>query len=163
MASLNQVTLLGNCTRDPELRYLASGQALCNLGLAVTHRYGTGDQKQEETCFIDIIAFGRTGEVASEYLKKGSQILVTGRLQFRTWEGQDGMKRSKHTVVAEHIQFLTPRGMGQESNPPGTTPSTGKTAVATAQRQGARSAVKETGARVADIVPIEEDDIDIPF
>jgi len=110
MSSLNKVILLGNLTRDPELRYAPNGTAVVRFGLAVnTQRGGQGDDRKEETCFVDIVAFGRQAETANEYLHKGRPALVEGRLQWRSWEGQDGQKRSKHEVIAERIQFM-PRG-----------------------------------------------------
>ena len=123
MASLNKVILLGNLTRDPELRYAPSGTPVARFGLAVnTIRAGQGDDpnRKEEVCFVDIVAFGRQAETASEYLSKGRPALVEGRLQWRSWEGQDGQKRSKHEVIAERIQFM-PRGReeGTERTSPG--------------------------------------------
>ena len=106
MPSYNHITLLGNCTRDPELRYAKSGTPVCTLGLATTHISGTGDDRREDTCFVDITFFGRTAEIASEYTAKGTQILVSGRLQYQTWEAQDGSKRSKHVVIGEQLQLL---------------------------------------------------------
>jgi single-strand DNA-binding protein len=106
MASLNKVILLGNLTRDPELRYTPSGTPVSSFGLAINRRYRQGDERKEEVCFIDIVAFSRQAEIAGEYLKKGQLALVEGRLQWRTWEGQDGQKRSKHEVVAEMIHLM---------------------------------------------------------
>src|SRR2546426_1865664 len=121
MASLNKVILLGNLTRDPELRYAPNGTPVTRFGLAVnTQRAGQGEDRKEEVCFVDIVAFGRQAETASEYLSKGRPALVEGRLQWRSWEGQDGQKRSKHEVIAERIQFM-PRGReeGMERTSPG--------------------------------------------
>src|SRR5512145_2475047 len=121
MASLNKVILLGNLTRDPELRYAPNGTPVARFGLAVnTSRAGQGDERREEVCFVDIVAFGRQAETASEYLSKGRAALIEGRLQWRSWEGQDGQKRSKHEVIAERIQFM-PRGRedGMERPSPG--------------------------------------------
>jgi single-strand DNA-binding protein len=119
MASLNKVILLGNLTRDPELRYTPSGTPVANFGLAVSRRYSQGEERKEEVCFIDIVAFGRQAEVVGEYLSKGRPVLIEGRLQWRSWESQDGQKRSKHEVVAENVQFM-PRardeGMGRTSS-----------------------------------------------
>src|SRR6266436_5826624 len=109
MASFNKVILLGNLTRDPELRYTPSGTPVATFGMAMNRRSGQGDERKEEVCFVDIVVFGREAETASEYLSKGRQALIEGRLQWRSWEGQDGQKRSKHEVIAERIQFM-PRG-----------------------------------------------------
>ena len=151
MASLNKVILLGNLTRDPELRYAPSGTPVARFGLAVnTSRAGQGDERREEVCFVDIVAFGRQAETASEYLSKGRPALVEGRLQWRSWEGQDGQKRSKHEVIAERIQFM-PRGReeGTERTSPG--PSMERTP------PGPSRAGEEM-----DFAPPLEDD-DIPF
>ena len=107
MASFNKIILVGNLTRDPELRYTPSGAAVATLGIATNRRYTTsGGTVQEETCFVDVVAWQKQAETAAEYLKKGRLVLIEGRLTFRSWEGQDGGKHSKHEVVAERIQFL---------------------------------------------------------
>jgi single-strand DNA-binding protein len=111
MANFNKVILLGRLTRDPELRYTPSGSAVINLGLAVSSPYKQGDEWKEDTCFIDVVVFGKRAESCNEYLSKGNPVLVEGRLRWRSWEGQDGQKRSKHEVFATNIQFV-PRGSG---------------------------------------------------
>ena len=115
MANLNKVLLMGNLTRDPELRYLQSGSAVCDFGLAVNRRWKSpaGEQKEEVT-FVDVTYFGRTAEVISEYMKKGRPLFVEGRLRLETWTSKDGQKRSKLSVVGENMQFLDSRG-GQGS------------------------------------------------
>lgn len=105
MASLNQVTLIGNCTRDPELRYLSSGQAVCNLGLALNERFKKGDEWVEEVIFVDITVWGRQAEQVAEYVTKGQAVCVQGRLKLDQWE-QDGKKQTKLKVVAQRVQFL---------------------------------------------------------
>ncbi|MEE9149450.1 MAG: single-stranded DNA-binding protein, partial [Candidatus Tectomicrobia bacterium] len=92
MASLNSVILLGNLTRDPELRYTPQGTAVATFGLAVNRRYRQEDQQREEVCFVDIVTFGRQAETANEYLSKGSLALIEGRLQWRSWETPEGQK-----------------------------------------------------------------------
>jgi single-strand DNA-binding protein len=114
MASLNSVTLLGNLTRDPELRYTPQGTAVATFGLAVNRRYQQEGQQREEVCFVDIVAFGRQAETVNEYLAKGNLALVEGRLQWRSWETPEGQKRSKHEVVANNVQFM-PRGSGGQN------------------------------------------------
>lgn len=106
-ASLNRVFLIGNLTRDPELRYLPSGQAVTTFTIAVNRSYtaGTGERK-EETSFIRVVVWARRAEVCNEYLRKGSPVFVEGRFQSRTWEAQDGTKRSSIEVVANNVQFL---------------------------------------------------------
>lgn len=106
MASMNKVFLIGNLTRDPELRYTPSGTAVADLGLAVNRRYRTpsGDER-EETCFVDVVVWERQAETCCEYLSKGSPLLVEGRLQMDQWE-KDGQKYTKLRIRAERTQFL---------------------------------------------------------
>lgn len=111
MASFNRVILVGNLTRDPELRYIPSGTAVSEIGLAVNDRVKKGDQWVDETTFVDVTLWGRTAEVANEYLSKGSNILIEGRLKLDSWE-KDGQKRSKLRVVADKMQMLGSRGEG---------------------------------------------------
>lgn len=113
MASFNKVILVGNLTRDPELRYTPNGKAVAKIGLAVNRAWTTeSGEKKEEVTFVDIDMFGRTAENVSQYMRKGSPLLVEGRLRFDQWDDkQTGQKRSKLGVVAEAVQFLgSPRG-----------------------------------------------------
>src|SRR5215831_16890314 len=106
MASFNRVILVGNITRDPELRYIPSGTAVTEIGLAVNDRRKTASGEWvEETTFVDVTLWGRQAEVASEYLNKGSNVLIEGRLKLDTWE-KDGKKNSKLRVVGERMQML---------------------------------------------------------
>lgn len=105
MADLNIVVLAGRLTRDPELRYTPGGTAVTSFGLATSRRYKQGEEMKEDTCFVDITVFGRQAETSSEYLTKGSPVLVEGRLNFRRWE-KDGQTHSKLDVVANRVQFL---------------------------------------------------------
>jgi len=93
-------------TRDPELRYTPSGKAVATLGFATSREFVTGEEKREETCFLNLVVWGRRAEVCAEYMKKGSLIFVEGRLQYRKWETQDNEKRSTVEVVVEDFQFL---------------------------------------------------------
>src|SRR3954462_4716612 len=112
MASFNRVILLGNLTRDVEVRYLQSGTAVADVGLAVNdRRKGQNGEWIEETTFVDVTLWGRTAEVAGESLGKGSPILVEGRLKYDTWE-KDGQKRSKLSVVCERMQMVGGKGGG---------------------------------------------------
>lgn len=111
MASYNRVVLVGNLTRDIELRYIPSGTAVAEIGLAVNDRVKKGDQWVDETTFVDVTLWGRTAEVANQYLSKGSNILIEGRLKLEQWE-KDGQKRSKLKVVADKMQMLGGRGEG---------------------------------------------------
>ncbi len=108
MANFNKVFLMGNLTRDPELRYTPTGTAVAGFGLAVNRRWKSqGGEDREETVFVDVNAFGRQAEVISEYLSKGRPIFVEGRLRLEQWEDRSsGQKRSKLTVTLENFQFL---------------------------------------------------------
>ncbi len=131
MASLNRVFLIGNLVRDPELRYVPSGDAVSNLRIAVNRVYTTKEgEKKEETCFVTVVVWRKQAEICGEYLSKGSPVFVEGRLQSRNWETSNGEKRSALEVVAGRIQFLGRRGdranagagvregeQGAESNP----------------------------------------------
>lgn len=107
MASFNKCILAGNLTRDPELRYAPSGAAVCTFGLAVNRKYKSGDEWKDDTCFVDITVWNKKGEACSKHLSKGSSVLIDGRLNFRTWDTDDGQKRSKLDVVANDVQFLS--------------------------------------------------------
>ena len=112
MASYNRVVLVGNLTRDVDIRYLQSGTAVCDIGLAVNdRRKSASGEWVEETTFVDVTLWGRTAEVASEYLSKGDPVLIEGRLKLDQWE-TDGQKRSKLKVVGEKMQMLSSRGGG---------------------------------------------------
>ena len=121
MANYNKVILVGNLTRDPQMSYLPSQTPVAEFGLAVNRNWTdrNSGQKREETCFIDCRAYGRQAETISQYMSKGRPILVEGRLQYDTWEGKDGTKRSKHRVTVSNFQFLGGRGDqdGQYSRP----------------------------------------------
>jgi single-strand DNA-binding protein len=115
MASFNRVILIGNLTRDVELRYLQSGMAVADIGLAVSEkRKNANGEWIEDVVFVDVTAWGRTAEVMGEYLYKGSPVFIEGRLKFDTWEGQDGQKRSKLKVTCDRMQLIgAPRQGGQ--------------------------------------------------
>ena len=117
MASLNKVFLMGNLTRDPELRYTPSGTALAESGIAVNRRYTTPDgQTKDDTCYVEVNVWGRRAEVICEYLRKGSPIFIEGRLQYSTWENREGQKQSRLRVVAENFQFIgAPRRAATET------------------------------------------------
>lgn len=111
MASYNRVILVGNLTRDPELRYIPSGTAVSDIGLAVNDRIKRGEQWVDEVTFVDITLWGRTAEIANEYLSKGSPVLIEGRLKLDRWE-KDGQKHSKLKVVGDKLQMLGSKGEG---------------------------------------------------
>jgi len=152
MASFNKVMLLGNLTRDPEVKYTPKGSAVADIGLAVNRTYTTdGGEKREETTFVDVTMWGRQAEIAGEYLKKGRPLFVEGRLQLDTWDDkQTGQKRSKMRVVCENFQMLGSRDGGGEGG-------------AGSGGAGGRSA--GGGSRPAKSAPAAEEpsDADIPF
>ena len=115
MASFNKVLLMGNLTRDPEVRTLPSGQAVTELGVASNRTYtagGPGGEKKEEVTFVDVSFWGRKGEVVAQYFKRGDPIFIEGRLTFRQWETKEGQKRSKLSVTGENFEFIGGRGSG---------------------------------------------------
>ncbi len=112
----NKVILVGNLTRDIELRYSQSGMGIANTAIATSRKYTSNGEKKEEVCFVDITFFARSAEIANQYLRKGSKILVEGRLNFDQWVDQNGQKRSKHSVVVETMQMLDSKGDNQGGN-----------------------------------------------
>jgi single-strand DNA-binding protein len=158
MASYNKVFLLGNLTRDPEVRYTPKGSAVADLGIAVNRQYtlDTGE-KREEVTFVDVTFWGRTAEVAGEYLKKGRSVFIEGRLQLDTWDDkQSGQKRSKLKVIGEMMQMLGGRPGGGSG---GGGDEGGGAEEAPRARSGgsSRSSAPPKGA------PAEPDDDEIPF
>ena len=126
MANFNRVILVGNLTRDPELRHIPSGTAVTDLGLAVNHSWTdrNSNQKNEETTFVDVTCWGRTAEIACEYLHKGRPVLIEGRLKMDEWDDREtGQKRTKLKVVCDNMQMLGSRnngnsGGGSSGEPP---------------------------------------------
>jgi len=114
MANLNKVLLIGRLTADPEIRYTPSGMNIASLRMAVNNfRKGPDGNRIEEACFIDCTAFGKTAELAQQYLKKGRQVFIEGHLRFEQWDDKTtGQKRSKHTVTVDRLEFLDSRGEG---------------------------------------------------
>ncbi|MBZ0150580.1 MAG: single-stranded DNA-binding protein, partial [Planctomycetes bacterium] len=106
MANFNKVILMGNLTRDVELRHTQGGQALGKFGMAINRKYTVNGESKEQTCFVDLTAWGKTAELLSQYVRKGSPLFVEGRLEYSTWESQEGGKRSKLEVVVENFQFM---------------------------------------------------------
>ena len=120
MTSFNKVILIGNLTREPELRYTPNGVAVASLSLAINHRYKQGNDVREDVCFVDVVVFGKQAESCGQYLVKGGGVIIDGRLSQRRWEAEDGSKRSKHEVVAESVHFMPRR---QEGSAEGQTPA----------------------------------------
>lgn len=146
-ASFNRVILLGNLTRDPELRYTPSGTAVTDIGLAVNdRRKGQTGEWIEETTFVDVTLWGRTAEIASEYLSKGSSALIEGRLKLDTWE-TDGQKRSKLKVIGEKLQLVGGRGSG------GGGPSGGAAPAASGRRGGGSNMESSYAEPTEDDIP----------
>jgi single-strand DNA-binding protein len=162
MASYNKVLLMGNLTRDPEVKYTPKGTALANLGLAVNRRWTTetGEQKEEVT-FVDVEVWGRQAETAGQYLAKGRPVFVEGRLKLDSWEDKEsGQKRNKLKVVAERVQFLgAPSGRGEFKDE---SPSDQPPAPRPAGRSGRPSAPPARDAGESDAPAPAEDD-NIPF
>jgi single-strand DNA-binding protein len=151
MASFNKVILLGNLTRDPEVRYTPKGTAVTELGMAVNRVYtAENGEKREETTFVDVTLWGRTAEIAGEYLKKGRPVFIEGRLQLDTWDDkQSGQKRSKLKVVGEGLQLI------------GSRPGGGGAGGGDEQGSSAPSSSKPAPPPKA--APAEPDDDEIPF
>lgn len=123
-ASLNKVMLIGNLTRDPELRYIPSGQAVATFTIAVNRAYNSqSGEKKEEVSFIRVVVWARLAENCNEYLKKGSSVFVEGRLQSRSWDAPDGTKRSTLEVIAQSVQFLSRSGSGSRAAEGGDVPT----------------------------------------
>jgi single-strand DNA-binding protein len=156
MASFNKVILVGNLTRDPELRYTPKGTAVAKLGLAVNRTYRTeSGETKEEVTFVDIDAFGKQAETIGQYLKKGRPILIEGRLKLDQWDDkQTGQKRSRLGVILESFQFLD-SGNRADNNPEGQ-----RRAMAPAQRS-TNPAAEPAAPAEAEGPPPEEDDV--PF
>jgi len=154
MASFNKVILLGNLTRDPEIRYTPKGSAVCDLGIAVNRQYTLENgERREEVTYVDVVLWARLAEIAGEYLKKGRPIFIEGRLQLDTWDDkQSGQKRSKLRVIGENMQMLgSPRaaagGCGGDSGD---------------EERGSRSTTPPPRPAAA-TAAAEPDDDEIPF
>lgn len=146
---LNRVFLIGNLTRDPELRYTPNNTAVADMGLAVNRTYqNQSGETQEDTTFVDITAWGRQAENSSQYLAKGSPVFIEGRLTFDSWENNEGESRSKLKVTAQRIDFL---GSGKQAGEAGE----GEAA--------ASGAGDESPEEILDDVELEETEDDIPF
>ena len=122
MTSFNKVILMGNLTRDPEVRYTPNGSAVASFAIAVNRKYKQGDETKEEVSYIDIVVFGKQAENCGQYINKGDSVLIDGRLQQRRWDDKDtGAKRSKIEVVAQAVNFMPKRQSsgrgGGESHP----------------------------------------------
>lgn len=154
MASLNKVMLIGNLTKDPEVRYTPSGSAVSDIRMAVSRKYKTATgQEKEETCFVSVTVWGRQAETVGEYLRKGSPVFVEGRLKLDEWE-KDGQKQSRLGVVAERVQFLSAPRRGEVGDAP------------PAGERRAKAAPAESPKDADEVVPPTEESSggeDLPF
>ena len=155
MASFNKVILLGNLTRDPEIRYTPKGSAVCDLGIAVNRQYTLENgERREEVTYVDVVLWARLAEIAAEYLKKGRPIFIEGRLQLDTWDDkQSGQKRSKLRVIGENMQMLGSRGAGG-----GSPAGAGESGDEDRPARGTAPPPKAAAS-----APAEADDDEIPF
>ncbi len=157
MASVNKVILVGNLGRDPEVRYMPSGDAMANLNLATTDTWkDKGGEKQEKTEWHRVVMFGKTAEIAGEYLKKGSQVYIEGRLQTRKWTDKEGQERYTTEIVADRMQMLGSRSGGSDRMAPPDDEAPARSA-APAKKSAAPGTAKGKGGNFDDL----EDDI--PF
>jgi len=164
----NKIILVGNLTRDIELRYTQGGTAVSNTAIATSRKFKAQDGTQkEEVCFVDITFFGRTAEIANQYLKRGSKVLVEGRLKLDQWTDQSGGKRSKHSVTVDNLQMLGSREDNQSggnsnynNQPQGNYNSAPQQQSSPQQSYQQPQSVKQTGQQIPDI-DIDEDEI--PF
>ena len=158
MASFNKVILLGNLTRDPEVRYTPKGSAVCDLGLAVNRQYTLDSgEKREEVTYVDVVLWARLAEIAGEYLKKGRPVFIEGRLQMDSWDDkQTGQKRTRLRVVGETMQLLGSRPSGSGGG------GAASTEVADEDRQSGTSG-KSSPPPVKASATAEPDDDEIPF
>lgn len=149
MVDFNKVILIGNLTRDPEVRYTPAGTAVADLRIAVNNRYKQGDEVKSEVSYIDIVVFGRQAESCGQYLSKGNGVLIDGRLRERRWDTEDGQKRSKYEVVAQNVRFMPKRTAvtagNMSANPP-----------------AGEAGKDETGEETVE-EPKEESNGDVPF
>jgi single-strand DNA-binding protein len=159
MASFNKVILLGNLTRDPEVRYTPKGSAVCDLGLAVNRQYTLDSgEKREEVTYVDVVLWARLAEIAGEYLKKGRPVFIEGRLQMDSWDDkQTGQKRTRLRVVGETMQLLGSRPSGSGGGGAGAGAE-----MADEDRQSGTSA-KPSPPPVKASATAEPDDDEIPF
>ena len=159
----NKVVLVGNLTRDIEMKYSQGGMAISKSAIATSRKFksNTGEQK-EEVCFVDITFFGRSAEVANQYLRKGSKILVEGRLQFEQWSDQNGQKRSKHGVTVDVMQMLGGKGDSPTNETAHTPPQEPNTYVQQTQAQTNANAPSTTNTVTDEKIMKEIDEMDGP-
>ena len=148
MASFNKVIIVGNLTRDPEVKYLPSGMAVAELGVAINDSYKNKEGEMvERTVFVDVDVWGKQAETSSNYLSKGSPVLIEGKLQMDSWETKDGEKRNKMKVRADRVQFLPSGGKGGGGG----------------GGESRKSAPKQQAPASKDAPPFQDADDDLPF
>ena len=161
MASFNKVILLGNLTRDPEVRYTPKGSAVCDLGIAINRQYTLDSgEKREEVTYVDVVLWARLAEIAGEYLKKGRQVYVEGRLQTRKWQDKEGQDRYTTEIVADRMQMLGSRegsGATHTADEPPDRERASAPAGTSASAPGAKAGAAPSKKNVDDL------DDDIPF
>ena len=158
----NKIILAGNLTRDVEIKYTSGGMAIATIGLASNRKFKsqTGEQK-EDVLFVDVTFFGRQAEIVNQYLRKGSRILVDGRLKLDQWTAQDGTKRSKHSVTAENMTMLDTKGTNPQSTQPGDTYSQPAPSYNATSQPAPQAAPQQAQASSIPEIDINEDEI--PF
>src|SRR3989338_6605616 len=172
--SCNRVELIGNLTRDPELRYTPNGAAVCTFGLATNRTYISEGEKREEVDFHRLVAWNKLAELCNQLLKKGTKVFISGRLQTRSWEGQDGIQRQTTEVVIEDMIILSPRQNGEVTAPPLSEPPLPEEVNAEAVIQAkSKAEEKEEPKKAEEAKPAEikktspqediKDDEDLPF
>jgi single-strand DNA-binding protein len=158
MASVNKVILIGNLGRDPEVRYLPSGDAVANLNVATTEKWkDKNGEQQEQTEWHRVAFFGRQAEICGEYLRKGSQVYIEGRLQTRKWTDKDGNERYTTEIRGDRMQMLGGRGTGGAAEPPGREPAAREPEPSASAPPSGKSAGSKKPANFDDL------DDDIPF
>ena len=157
----NKVVLVGNLSRDIELNYAQSGSAIAKTAIATTRKFTQNGEKKEEVCFVDITFFGRSGEVANQYLRKGSKILIEGRLKFDQWQDQQGSKRSKHSVIVETMQMMDSKSDNQGQQQQGGYEAPNQQQNHTAYQQPQQQVQQQMPPQQQPIPDISEDEI--PF
>ncbi len=156
----NKIILVGNLTRDVELRYLPSGSAVATTGIATNRKFKAQDGNQkEEVCFIDITFFGRTAEIANQYLSRGKKVLVEGRLKLDQWTDQTGAKRSKHSVTVDNLQMLDAKEGGSQNQ----SPNSNYQGNQNNNYQNTSRNTQQSDSNYDDISDIDIDEDEIPF
>jgi len=165
MADFNRVILIGNLTRDPQLRYTPSQMAVCDFGVATNRKWtGKDGQKHEDTCFVNCTAWGRQAETIQKYLNKGAPIFIEGRLTYSQWDGPDGKKRSKLEVTVERFQFLGSPGGQNRGGGGGSGSGGGGGAPRDEQRQNTAGEQQQSGPAYDFNQDVDDDDEGtIPF